>query len=65
MHVGEPVEVFSTFEQIWTDGFEIAAVGDGGYGLRRLSDGALLPGPTRPDDLRPIPAAHPPRLGRR
>lgn len=41
--VGDPVEVRTRFDQAWARGFEVAEVDDGGYRLRRNSDGALLP----------------------
>lgn len=55
MDVGDPVEVHTTFNDSWSRGFEVAEVGDAGYRLRRLSDGLLLPGPTSPEDIRPVP----------
>ncbi|CAN5665973.1 hypothetical protein BH10ACT1_BH10ACT1_17390 [soil metagenome] len=57
MDVGEPVEVYSAFEQDWTAGFVIHDIRDGGYALRRLSDGSLLPAPTAPTDLRAVVAS--------
>ena len=52
VHVGEAVLVHSSFEDTWVGGFEIAAVVDGGYQLRRQSDGELLPELTGPADVR-------------
>ena len=54
MQVGEPVEVYSAYENIWSDGFVIAEVGNGGYTVRRLSDGSLLPRVTSETDLRSV-----------
>jgi hypothetical protein len=50
---GDAVEVHSSFEDTWAAGFEVVEVVDGGFTLRRLSDGRLLPSPTGPDDVRP------------
>ncbi|MCU1496421.1 MAG: hypothetical protein JWM47_374 [Acidimicrobiales bacterium] len=58
MDVGQPVEVYSAFEQIWTSGFEIADIREEGYTLRRLSDGSVLPNPTSVHDLRAIAPHH-------
>lgn len=58
MKVGDPVEVYSAFEQTWASGFEIADVRDRGYGVRRTHDGALIPNTTSPDDLRPATQHH-------
>lgn len=41
--VGLPVEVRSRFDDRWNHGFSVAVVGAGGYQLRRLSDGSVLP----------------------
>lgn len=60
MEIGERVEVYSAFEQTWTDGFEIADVRDEGYLVRRRCDGFVLPHPTSPSDLRAVPPPHPP-----
>ena len=51
--VGEVVEVHTKFNDSWVRGFEIAEVVDGGYRVRRLSDGSLLPNLTGEDDVRP------------
>ena len=40
---GTRVDVRSRFDARWTHGFEIAEAVEGGYRIRRLSDGALLP----------------------
>ena len=53
MKIGDPVEVHSSFEDTWSTGFEIADVVDGGFSLRRISDGRILPSPTDPRDVRP------------
>lgn len=55
MNVGDAVVVHSAFEDTWVSGFEIAAVVDGGFVLKRLSDGRRLPGITGPDDVRAAP----------
>jgi hypothetical protein len=40
---GAKVEVRTAYDQTWARGFEVEAVTDDGYQLRRLSDGSLLP----------------------
>ena len=40
---GDDVEVRNRFENHWVNGFAVAESGDGGYRLRRLSDGRVLP----------------------
>src|SRR3954463_1276026 len=52
MDIGDRVELHSKFTDKWVAGFEVAAVVDGGYQVRRLSDGRLLPEPTGPADIR-------------
>lgn len=54
--VGDAVELRVRFTGGWSAGFVVAAKVDGGYRVRRMSDGTLLPGVTGSDDLR--------RLGR-
>ena len=50
---GTHVEVRSRFDRGWKRGFEIAEVIDsGGYRVRRLSDGAVLPVPFDVEDVR-------------
>ncbi|CAN5894409.1 hypothetical protein BH23ACT2_BH23ACT2_29400 [soil metagenome] len=58
MHVGELVEVYTAFDGTWAPGFEIAEMDEGGYRVRRLCDGALIPHTTSPDDLRAVSRAH-------
>jgi hypothetical protein len=53
LHVGEQVEVHTRYNDSWVGGFEIAEVVDGGYRVRRTSDGSLLPDLTSEADLRP------------
>ena len=53
MRVGEKVEVHTRFTDSWAQGFVIEDVVGEGYRLRRLSDGAVLPGVTGESDLRP------------
>ena len=52
MRVGTRVEVRSTFDGSWLRGFEVVAVDDQGYELRRLSDGEVLPTRFPADDVR-------------
>lgn len=50
---GTTVEVRSRLEsRRWSRGFEVVEVVDGGYRLRRLSDGALMPVTFAADDVR-------------
>ena len=49
---GTRVEVRSRFEGGWTHGFEIVDTAFGGYLLRRLSDGVVLPTMFAAHDLR-------------
>jgi len=49
--VGTEVDVYSTFRQGWVSGFEIAAVRDSLYAIRRQVDWAVLPGMFKADDL--------------
>jgi hypothetical protein len=49
---GTKVEVRSRFDGHWSRGFEVAEVLPGGYRLRRLSDGSVLPSEFEPDDVR-------------
>jgi hypothetical protein len=53
LQVGEAVEVHTKFNDSWVGGFEIAEVVDGGYRVRRASDGSLLPNLTSEADVRP------------
>ena len=53
--IGDEVEVHTTFNDTWSRGFVVAAVDTSGYVVRRISDGRLLPAPTGPEDLRPVP----------
>lgn len=54
MRVGDKVEVFCRFTGSWAPGFVVEAVESGGYRLRRLSDGSVLPDVTHEEDLRPL-----------
>jgi hypothetical protein len=40
---GTKVDVRSRFDARWSHGFEVAESVQGGYRIRRLSDGAVLP----------------------
>lgn len=52
--LGTPVEVRRRFDQEWARGFEVAdaVATEGGYRLRRRSDGAVLPVVFPADDVR-------------
>jgi hypothetical protein len=52
--IGDEVEVHTKFSDSWSSGFEIAEVVLGGYRVKRLSDGSILPGFTSDDDLRSV-----------
>ena len=54
LRVGEPVEVHTKYNDSWVKGFEIAEVVEGGYRVRRTSDGSLLPNLTGEDDVRAL-----------
>jgi hypothetical protein len=49
---GAKVEVRTAFDRTWASGFEVDAVSDDGYWLRRLSDGSLLPVTVAADHVR-------------
>lgn len=49
---GAKVEVRTAFDRSWATGFEVEAVTDEGYRLRRLSDGRALPATFPADDVR-------------
>ena len=53
---GSHVEVRNRFTGSWSRGFEVAGIVDGGYEIRRLSDGNVLPTAFPPEDVRPRPA---------
>lgn len=53
MNIGDKVEVHTQFDDTWAPGFEVVEILPDGYQVRRTSDGALLPGYTSADDLRP------------
>jgi len=52
LEAGMRVEVRSRFDQRWARGFEVVAVTEGGYRLKRLSDGMDLPTEFSPEDVR-------------
>ena len=47
LRVGARVEVRNRFDGSWSAGFEVSAVVDGGYRIRRRGDGSELPGRVR------------------
>ncbi len=54
---GTPVAVHNRYTDRWTEGFVIESAEDrpeAAYWLRRASDGAVLPVPFSPRDLRPL-----------
>jgi hypothetical protein len=52
LQVGDKVEVRRRFDSQWARGFEIVEVTDGGYRVKRLSDGEVLPVLFEHDDVR-------------
>jgi hypothetical protein len=52
---GAHVEVRDRFTGAWSRGFELEAIVEGGYRIRRLSDGSVLPTVFLPEDVRPRP----------
>jgi hypothetical protein len=49
---GTKVEVRKRFDSSWARGFEVADAVEGGYLIRRLSDGDVLPTTFAADDVR-------------
>jgi hypothetical protein len=52
--VGSLVEVRSRYLGTWTRGFQIEDRTDGGYVIRRLSDGSCLPEIVAFDEVAPV-----------
>lgn len=52
MEAGTKVEVRDRFTDAWRRGFEVAEAVDGGYRIRRLSDGSVLPVVFTADEVR-------------
>jgi hypothetical protein len=53
LRTGTEVEVLTRYERHWASGFEIAAVDDDRFRLRRQSDGAVLPASFSANEIRP------------
>ena len=49
---GSLVEVRRRFDRAWASGFEVAALDEDGYWLRRSSDGTVLPVEFALEDVR-------------
>jgi hypothetical protein len=49
---GTKVDVRNRYQGTWVRGFEVAEVTDGGYRIRRLSDGSVLGELFSRDDVR-------------
>jgi hypothetical protein len=49
-----PVEVRTSFKDLWADGFEVVEETAAGYRLRRVSDGTVLPREFGWDDVREV-----------
>ena len=49
---GTRVEVRKRFDASWARGFEVADAVEGGYLIRRMSDGNILPLPFPADEVR-------------
>jgi hypothetical protein len=52
LEAGMRVEVRRRFDQHWARGFEVVASTDGGYRVRRISDGMELPTEFSAEDVR-------------
>ena len=52
LEAGTRVEVRTGFDRSWVNGFRIESVDEGGYRVRRRSDGHVLPVPLPFDDVR-------------
>jgi len=52
LDAGDKVEVRRRLDDKWARGFAVLSVADGGYRLRRLSDGVELPTTFAPADVR-------------
>jgi hypothetical protein len=52
LRVGSRVEVRNRFDGSWSPGFEVSALVDDGYRIRRRSDGSELPAEFDADDVR-------------
>ena len=50
--LGTDVEVFTSYRQTWTRGFQVYGVANDRYLLRRRSDDAVLPGSFAPASVR-------------
>lgn len=55
LRVGSRVEVRNGFDGSWSAGFDVAALTDDGYRIRRRSDGSILPVEFAADDVRREP----------
>ena len=51
--IGSQVEVQTQYTGVWVRGFTLAAVEQGGYLVRRESDGVVLPTMIPVDHIRP------------
>ena len=52
VRVGSRVEVRNRFDGTWSPGFEVSAVVDDGYRVRRRGDRSELPAEFQADDVR-------------
>ena len=52
LSAGDKVEVRSRFSAQWSRGFEVVEVTDGGYRVRRIADGEILPVEFAENDIR-------------
>lgn len=50
---GDPVVVHVLFNNVWTGGFELVDVEDGGVRVRRRSDNVVLPALFDPHEVAP------------
>jgi hypothetical protein len=51
--IGSRVEVRNLYLQTWSRGFQVAAIINDAFLIRRLSDGCILPRSFGPSDIRP------------
>lgn len=51
---GARVEVRNRFDGAWAEGFEIAGAATGGWEIRRLADGSVLPSVFPDQAVRPL-----------
>ena len=58
LEIGDRVEVRRRFDAQWARGFEIVAISDNGYRVKRESDGEVLPADFSDEEVRPAHRRH-------